>query len=307
MANRTDILSRLRSYEVAPPADAFQTLMNKLGQELAAAKEEAMLGAWQGLQELDIPPPATLSDTLAKAMVQQPLFATLQEHAIMPPAGLFNNILEQTINTHQQTPAAPPAAVRSFVPRVRAVAAVILLMMAGYTLYNISTNKADTAPPTAFHDPNQGRQSAKKTQPSKQPNNHAMARFRVYDNPKTENYFVNDVFVADGSGLPLVDNDFMVTFASYEWDDLPAFLYEEEENELMVRLDQYSYFTISENMMNNLRKMYQHRANGTPTRKAKRELARLEKWKQADEAQFDKKHTGNPLDPIDLAEFIFDY
>lgn len=306
MANRTDILSRLRAYEVAPPEEAFRQLMHKLGQDAIAATEDAAIGTWQGLQDLEIQPPAAISDSIAKAVMEKPLFAALQEHTVMPPTDLFTRISEQTLYENDR-PAATTAPVRSLVPRFSAVAAVILLMMAGYTFYNIVSNKATPATHTAFHDQQQVKQPVLPAPTAKHTNANAMARFRVYDNPRTENYFVNDVFVADGSGLPLVDNDFMVTFASYEWDDLPAFLYEEEESELMVRLDQYSYFTISENMMNNLRKMYQRKAKGAPTRKAKRELARLEKWKKADEQQFDKKQAGNPLDPVDLAEFIFDY
>ncbi|WP_276480075.1 hypothetical protein [Paraflavitalea pollutisoli] len=304
MANRTDIWNRLQAYEVAPPDAAFSQLMNRLGQEDAASgRAEAIPGAWQGLREFEIEPPAALLGIVAKAAMEKPLFIALQDHVVTPPATLYDRIASQTIDKNQVR----VAPVRSLMPRFRAVAAVILLMMGAYTIYNIVSNKATTPAHTSFQDPKQSKQPAKRTPATKPANTNAMARYRLYDNPRTENYFVNDVFVADGSGLPLVDNDFMATFASYEWEDLPAFLYEEEESELTVRLDQYSYFTISENMMNNLRKMYQRKAKGAPTRKAKRELARLEKWKKADEEQFDKKRAGNPLDPVDLAEFIFDY
>lgn len=305
MANRSDILNRLREYEVPPPPAVFHNLMNRL--QADRAEEAQWLGAWQGLQELEIQPPSFLSVAITKAIVEKPLLAALQDMAITPPAGAFNRILRQ-IAAESKTQA-PPTPIRKLFYRFRAIAAVLLLVIAGWGIYRFADHppaapSAKTAPQTA------ARQSSSNDTVQQQPATPYkpdMARYEVYDNVKTQNYFKNNRFTVEGTGMSLVEHDFMVTFASYRYDELPSFLAgdEEESSEMKIRLDQYSYFTISKEMMKSLKRMYQRKGKGTPTRKARKEKAKLEQWKKADESHFDYRRFHNPLDPIDLAEFIF--
>jgi hypothetical protein len=302
MANGTDIFDRLRQYEVQPPPGAFHDLMGRLQTEAALEKDGQWLGAFQDLQELEIQPPSFMPDTIALAVEESVLFTTLQDVSIEPPAGAFERILQEVGKS--QT----PGILRKLFTPFRAIAAVLVLVIAGLAIYYFKGQISVQPPPELAWQTNNGpkpvvdtmQQSAVATLPD-------TARYKIYDNAKAENFFKNNKFTAEGSGLQLVENDFIVTFASYQYEALPSFLAEEydEESELLVRLDQYSYFTISENMLSSLRKMYQQRKRGTPTRRARKEREKLEQWKNADEARFDVKQVNNPLDPIDMAEFIF--
>lgn len=302
MANRSDILTRLQEYEVYPPPEAYPALMARLEAE---GGDHQWPGAWQNLQELEVQPPSFLSVAIVHAIQEKPLFAALQEMAIAPPAGAFNEILRHATAGKGKVPATI-APIRKLFTRYRAIAAV-LLAIATWGIY-LMTDRAPAGPLVDVKHKTSPAQlpdtETSHTTPASQPINE-IARYQEYDNVKTENYFRNNRFTADGPGMTLVDNDFMVTFASYQYEALPAFLLEEEESELKIRLDEYSYFTISENMMNSLKKMYQRRSRGTPTRKARKEKEKLEQWKKADETYFGNKGMHNPLDPIDLAEFIF--
>ena len=65
-----------------------------------------------------------------------------------------------------------------------------------------------------------------------------------------------------------------------------------------------SYVTVSEKMNEIFKKMYSTKKNNKPTIKAKRLKAKLEKWKKYDEKHFDTNMQNNPVDVIDLSEFI---
>ncbi len=302
MANRTDIFDRLRQYEVQPPPGAFHDLMGRLEAEAVLEQDSQWLGAFQALQELEIQPPAFMPATITHAVEESVLFTNLQDISIEPPAGAFARILQEVDKTQA------PATLRRLFTPFRAIAAILVLIIAGLAFYYFRGQISVQPPPELAWQTKDGK---KPIVDSPQHSTVAIlpdsARYKIYDNAKAENFFKNNKFTAEGSGLQLVENDFIVTFASYRYEALPAFLAEEEdaESELMVRLDQYSYFTISENMLSSLRKMYQQRKRGTPTRRARKEREKLEQWKSADEARFDFKQTNNPLDPIDMAEFIF--
>jgi hypothetical protein len=303
MANRSDILNRLREYEVQPPPEAFNNLLTRLE---AGVDDHQWLGVWQDLQELEVTPPPYMVTTIADVITEKALFAALQEMAVTPPAGAFKRILREATAGEGKIPASITP-VRRLYLRYSAIAAVLLLVIAGWGIYRFnhrapahpSGELVRTTTPATVQD------TAAVHPSSATPEATVIARYQEYDNVKTENYFKNNRFTADGAGMEMVENDFIVTFASYQYEQLPAFLTEEEDSEMMIRLDQYSHFTISENMMSSLKKMYQRRSRGTPTRRARKEKAKLEQWKKADEGWFDHKNSHNPLDPIDLAEFIF--
>ena len=304
MAKRTDIFDRLREYEVPPPPAAFHNLMSRL-QEEAARVDSQWQGALQGLQQLEIQPPAFLASAIANTIAEKPLFAALQEMAIEPPAGAFDRIIGEIIaegKTHATT-----APIRKLFTRYRAIAAVLVLVIAGWGIYRFASQHPVDSPTELVQKTTPVKPAALDTvQQATTPVQPDLARYAVYDNAKTENYFKTSRFTVEGAAMQLVDNDFIVTFASYQYvEALPSFLTEEEDSEMLIRLDQYSHFTISENMMNSLKKMYQRKSKGTPTRKARKEREKLEQWKKADETHFDGKQAKNPLDPIDMAEFIF--
>ena len=296
MANKPDIFSRLQEYEVQPPPEVFHNLFERLQAEMAPADDSQWQGALQRLQQLEIQPPSFMSLTIANNISDEPSFFFLQEMAIAPPAGAFDRIMHQVSAT----------SVRKLFPRYRAIAAVFLLVVAGWSIYRFTRHSPGKVPATVAQKTVPEKLPV--TNPVKQPPTHIntdTARYQLYDNVSVENYFKANRFVAEGSGMQLVDNDFMVTFTSFRYEELPSFLTDEENSDLIIRIDKYSYFTISKSMMDMLKRMYQVRSRGTPTRKARKEKAKLEQWKAADSARFDNMRSSNPLDPIDLAEFIF--
>ena len=58
-------------------------------------------------------------------------------------------------------------------------------------------------------------------------------------------------------------------------------------------------------MLEMMKQMYQVLPNGKPARKARKAKRRLESWKEKDQKRFDRDAGANPLDPVDLGDFIF--
>lgn len=304
MANKAGILNRLREYEVPPPPGVFDALMNRLEGEAIPGTAQ-FPGAWQNLQELEVPPPAFLQVAIT-AVIQKPLLAALQDHSVTPPADAFNHILQSVAPQvgRQRSKASPVIAIFR---RYRAIAAILLVIFTGLAVYYNASRKPGSEPASLSQTKQPAAAAAVAANAPKAAGRAKQAadKHALYDNDRTENYFENNTFLVEEEGLPLVDNDFIVTFASYNYKELPDFLVDEKNSELTVRLDQYSYFTLSENMLSDLKKLYDRRRNGAPTRKARKEKSRLEEWKKADDRYFDYHRSHNPLDPLDLAEFIF--
>jgi hypothetical protein len=108
----------------------------------------------------------------------------------------------------------------------------------------------------------------------------------------------------DGESYPVIDNDYLLTFVSFNNDKLPSFLNEESDKVKSITVDKYSYFEISEGMGSMMKKMYKTKSNGSPTRRARKQKATIEKWKAVDSAYFNQNSNLNPLDPRDLSNFI---
>lgn len=298
MANRSDIFSRLQSYEVSPPQEAFQLLQNRLLAENAAVVQE---GVWHGLQQLSISPPEILQEKITQAIAALPSLICLQQVAILPPTGVSAHIQQQLFPGKKQTG-------KQWLQARWIAAACLVLALAGWGIYYLGTVK-QTLP--VQQPVVQAPVATPRSQIAEQPadSNAAIVKkvlpqYKDYDNNSNVNFFKNNRFKTEGAFITITDNDFVVTFASFSYDELPAFLTSEENKEQFIRLDQYSYFTISENMVAMLKKMYQTKSKGTPTRRARKEKEKLEQWKKADEKRFDLQK-GNPMDPIDLGDFLF--
>jgi hypothetical protein len=122
---------------------------------------------------------------------------------------------------------------------------------------------------------------------------------------KTGKYKQHFTFSINGQKLPLVDNDLLITFVSFKYDEIPDFVNRSDNGNWKIHIDQYTNILISKPMSEMMKEMNLFKSNGNPTRKARRGREKLDKWKKADEAQFDQSLKSSPLDPIDLAEFIF--
>ena len=105
------------------------------------------------------------------------------------------------------------------------------------------------------------------------------------------------------SVIQIMDNDMFGTLVNYQYKNYIS-LMKKIQKDKRVQLDNFSYLNISDKMYEILKQMYVTRKNDKPTRKARKIKARLLKWQKADEKYFDKNTSKNPLDVIDLSEFI---
>ena len=113
------------------------------------------------------------------------------------------------------------------------------------------------------------------------------------------------IFTIEGQHLPVTDNDLLASFTSFTWPDLPDYLTRSSDKPLKIHVDQYTSIFISKNMQDMMKEMYGVNSNGKPDRKARKAREKLDKWKKSDQRRFDDNNEANPLDPVDLAEFIF--
>jgi hypothetical protein len=109
----------------------------------------------------------------------------------------------------------------------------------------------------------------------------------------------------DGRSFSLVDNNPLITLISYKYPSLKQLIDGMGDAGFRIQLDQYTNIVLSPSMAVMIKDLYDTRSNGQPSRKARKTKERLQKWKTDDENQFDGNHFSNPLDPIDLASFVF--
>jgi hypothetical protein len=108
----------------------------------------------------------------------------------------------------------------------------------------------------------------------------------------------------NGGSFSIIDNDYLVTFTSFNEANLPLFLQADKPVATSITVDNYTDITISEGMGAMMKKMYKTKKSGKPTRRARKQREKLDKWKKADADYFNNNSTSNPLDPMDLGNFI---
>ncbi len=108
----------------------------------------------------------------------------------------------------------------------------------------------------------------------------------------------------NGGSFSIIDNDYLVTFTSFSEANLPLFLQADKPVATSITVDNYTDITISEGMGAMMKKMYKTKKSGKPTRRARKQREKLDKWKKADADYFNNNSTSNPLDPMDLGNFI---
>jgi hypothetical protein len=339
--NNTISLQDLKSYSVAPPAFLFDNIKNKLEEDnqLFAKKLQSLFN--HSVQ----PPAATVSFGAIMNRIKEKddlnVFKPLQNYEVAAPYS-FEAIMEKIrailgVNNSFQT--AKVISFSSTLRKMAAAAAVLLLCFVGYLTYknvkndnfiesssnpiasntpstnntNIITNdslvkKVDTANvvknntttivPTFSnrsnsYASNQSKSSRKETK-----------RRMVLAIPMKE-LPVSTEMTIGGTKMPIIDNDYLASFAALNESNLPPFLQVEKPVATTITIDDYTYITISEGMGAMMKKMYKTKKSGKPTRRARKTKEKLEKWKKADADYFNQNSTMNPLDPIDLGNFIF--
>lgn len=284
-----DILKRLKSYCVPPPAELFDAITAKIKKQ---------------------------KDDTAPLDSNEKKIASLQAIEVAPPDFLFDNILKAIKEKDAVVTNAPAKIIPFRKNYIIAAAASGVIVVAALGIYNfINKNKENKGTAKVDKVIPANNNITKKDNLDTQTNTatineHSLAKIvnRTLPNKKTIAITGNDNFTSasvDGFDFPIQNNDLMATFTSFNYNNLPPFISGESTDAVKVRVDKSTSITLSGDMVSMMKKTYGIKKNGKPTMRAKREKRKFDKWKKADTKFFDKNVEKNPMDPIDLAEFIF--
>ncbi len=231
-----------------------------------------------------------------------------------------------------------------FAKKLVAAAAVIMLFIAGYFMYNKTSNtingnslvSTNTNPSTTNNSTSNNSaidlpvaqdsvspsSSTAQNNASIKNNNSSFLRYnnsknsqvskkdKLAFNKSNKNYNKKNIapkqetISINGENFTILENDYLLTFASFTPDKLPLFLQAENPAETQITIDKYSYFNVTDVMGAMMKKMYATKSSGAPTRSAKKQKQKLENWKKADSAYFLPGSNLNPIDPRDLGNLI---
>jgi hypothetical protein len=339
--NKHNILSpELQNYSVEPPAFLFESVMDKIRRDENAldAKLQALSAhaIAPNFSFETIMGKITATDTLNN-------FKPLKNYEVAPPYS-FTKIMEVikaalgiTENTTNKTLA--PVISLPIVKRIMAAAAVLLIAALGY--YTVTKFTKDAEPgsdpsiavnpaapiapnpvaPTGGGDTTNNLLPTNANPLNKNYGGELASGSRAYGKSfgklgkrKGSNGLLDDVsgpivdsvenFSIAGMKTPMVDNDFLATFASFNESALPPFLQSETPISTVISVDQFTDIVVTDKMGAFMKKMYKTRKSGKPTRKARKAKQKLEKWKVADSTYFSNETLNNPLNPVDLGNFI---
>ncbi len=333
--NNTISLPDLKGYNIAPPSFLFDNIKARI-----IADDEQFEEKLHSLFTHSVQPPASVVSFGAimnriKKNDELNNFKPLRNYEIAAPF-TFTAIMEKIrlMIGNTKVTSINSARVISFSnisKKIVAAAAVLLLFFVGYFTFKnnkintVETSNAATMPqnnttpithpntniqPTIVADSNLTKNnilstfnniaSTKKKQAYKKDKRKRM----LIAIPMKEIPVATELDIA-GTKMPIIDNDYLASFAALNESNLPAFLQADKPVATTITIDDYTYITISESMGGMMKKMYKTRKSGKPTRRARKTKEKLEKWKKADADYFNQNSTMNPLDPIDLGNFIF--
>jgi hypothetical protein len=330
--NNTILLPDLKGYAITPPAFLFDNIKNKIEED-----NTNLTNTFKALVRHSVAPPAAAISFGAimnriKETEQLNTFKPLKDYEVAPPFS-FAKLMEIIRGMVATTSIKPTAKVISFsanFKRIAAAAAVILMCFVGYLVYQNTSVKGDegstastTVTPTPSITPSIVTPPLVDTATIK--NNNPTLAFIGNNNYNANNKFSTgrdgkrsmsfgaaptfDVpapteLLINGSKFTIVDNDYLATFASFNESNLPEFLKADNPVATQITIDDYASITITEGMGAMMKKMYKTKKSGKPTRRARKQKEKLEKWKKADADFFNPNANLNPLDPIDLGNFI---
>lgn len=303
MTKQSDIFKGLKEHGITPPGGVKEKLFHMLNTDRNAFSPSSEH--------------ASLDGTVSSA----PPLGFLQEYAVPPPGDAFGALMSRIAADSKKK-----RRLYTRMYRFGAVAACLLLALVGWGLYRMShpplrqppglaktqsspASGANTPGPTAdtsARAANEVNATADRTPPASDSGSATPVNADRQAAGSADNYFRNTRVRVDGQAFTLVDNDLLVTLTSFHYDEIPGFLTHDNDNtDTKIQVDQYSAITVSPEMQKMMKKMYTYRSGGVPIRRARKERERLLDWKKADESRFDGKNGKNPLNPFDLATFIF--
>jgi hypothetical protein len=337
--NNTISFEDLKGYNVAPPSFMFDNIKNKLEEDnkLFAKKLQSLFN-----HSVE-PPTAAISFGAIMNRIKETddlnVFKPLRQYEVAAPFS-FETIMEKIraiLGTNISSQTAKVISFSSALRKIAAAAAVLLLCFVGYLTYkNVKNNFIDSSsnPIASNNTPsNNNTLNSYDTLPVKGDSNNITTnnsvaivptfgnRSNSYSAISSKNFRkenkrrtvlaipmqempIATEMTIGGTKMPIIDNDYLASFAALNESNLPPFLQVEKPVATTISIDDYTYITISEGMGAMMKKMYKTKKSGKPTRRARKTKEKLEKWKKADADYFNQNSTMNPLDPIDLGNFI---
>ncbi len=334
--NNTISLHDLKGYAIDPPAFLFDNIKNNIEED-----NTDITNTFKSLMQHSVAPPSTAISFGAimnriKETDQLNAFKPLKDYEVTPPFS-FAKLMEIIRGMVATTSIKPTAKVISFstnFKRIAAAAAILLMCFVGYLTYQRSAvngqNKDDSiasntvTPALSANTPSV---VAPIVDSAVIANNNPTLAFIGNNNYNKKNKFGSGSdgkrkmffgassatttpiatpteLLINGSKFTIVDNDYLATFASFNESNLPEFLRVDNPVATQITIDDYASITITEGMGGMMKKMYKTKKSGKPTRRARKQREKLEKWKKADADFFNPNANVNPLDPIDLGNFI---
>ena len=301
MAGTNKILKDLQDFVVSPPAGLFTKIWKKIRKQVAGTPASA-----DPIHPAETPAPEIIQ------LTDEKILSGLQSYTDpenTPPAFDFKKISE-AITGLKEAPVDGYKEKRAFsiwykIAAAAAISGIIIFIY--YTssvkvtpahVENIALKEAPLikAPITDSTTPSLIK---KDLPPGKHITAEAVANHLFQYNGLSANNYITQHVKAR-----VLYNDFLYTLVNFNDDQAAGFL-SDIENDHRISLNNYSYVNVSDKMAKFLKQMYALNRKNKPGRKAKKLKSRLAKWKKKDEANFDNNIRKNPLDIIDLSEFIF--
>jgi hypothetical protein len=298
MANEeVDIFKSLKNFHIGPPKNLFKKIWCALGHS-DKSTELLSSSSLQQVQKIG------LNEGYSDMEIE--IFKSLQDHSITPPA--FSSLkISSAVSEVPQinlSKKITPVIGLKYIGRI--AAAVLILACSIWTIYYATHKKQESIPVVLNNQKinssiaaNVSIQNGSKqtgTLVAKRVNkNIAITRLSNTGKPSCSRQI--------NSGTKLEDNDVLLTLVSYRYKEYAPLMKQIEKNN-KITIDQFSYINISDKMNSILSKMYATKRNNKSTRKAKKLRNRLDRWEKSDEKYFDTDVKKNPIDIVDLSEFI---
>jgi hypothetical protein len=246
----------------------------------------------------------------------------LRAVAIAPPPEFSDKLISEALATRHELQPAAKLIRPNFGWWKTAAAAAILLLIVGAVFYRYQQNKENNTvaasipeqspspeaspnsdlPKAAIDSSTPGNVSSREAgvqnssqQLANQRPTEAKGRWKNQGSMKQ----------AENGALAFAGTDVLYKLVNYKYREAEQFMAALSASpQKRISIDRYSYINVSEKMNGLLQRMYETKKNGKPTGKARRTKKIMEKWKKADAEYFDRNLSKNPLDIIDLSEFI---
>ena len=310
MIDQFEIFKRLREYEAEPPAEVSLRIFNSLEAYFKKKDDTISTAQLEQLQELEIIPPPSIYTAIEHRAITAFQLSFLKNYQVAPPGWAYNSISEK-IQTGKKLKKIGGRAIVKTIYRYRAAIGIILIAGIGWFTWQLATSPvkpvAEAAANNTKRDEMKNDSTSNKANEINDNRNVTVAPVKNINEEQTKVTVQGEriMMSVDEYKFPVMNDDLMAAFISFDYRHLPPFISNSKQKGFTVQTDQYAAISVSEPMSKMIRRMNLYRRNGKLKVRAKKTRARLEKWKKADIEQFDKSLIKNPLDPLDLAEFIF--